>query len=273
MSRRRKLLEGYVEGWRSMNSELVLSTLADGFTFDDPALAEPVTKAAMAAYMSSWNDRAKTLSGAWRYENSHEVVEDRDGALLRWKWWRFTGTDIEGTALTKTTDDGMQYERITYYPNMPTWAGEGPGDGSRTLRPGPAGASFPQPGKGVVVGDAAAHWQAWETGSARACGPRYKTFFDAGSTPTNGLIQGLLEYPPGTRGLAHRHTPVETYYVLSGTGIGRIGDAALPIGPGDAVFVPSNMVHAFENSGGDILRVLWTLDCDRVDDIDFTYVA
>ena len=115
-------------------------------------------------------------------------------------------------------------------------------------------------------------WQSWDAGSKQACQPRYKTFFTGGDTPTSGLVQGILEYPPGARSLAHWHTPVETYYVLSGTGMGRIGDAILPIGPGDAVFVPSGVVHAFENTGADTLRVLWTLNCDGVDDIDFTYI-
>ncbi len=108
-----------------MNVERVRSALAEGFVFDDPALPEPVTKATMADYMSSWADRTKALSGTWRYENSHEVVQDQDGVLLRWKWWRFTGTSIQGSALTKTTDDGMLFERIAYYPSTPTLTDDG----------------------------------------------------------------------------------------------------------------------------------------------------
>jgi mannose-6-phosphate isomerase-like protein (cupin superfamily) len=262
MSKRRDYLNTYIEGWRSMNVELVLSVLAEGFAFDDPALPEPVTKATMAGYMSSWEDKTKALSGAWRYENSHEVVQDQDGVLLRWKWWRFTGTNIQGSALTKTTDDGMLYERIAYYPNTPD------------LTDDCMAADTPsrQRDVGLVVREAEANWQTWSAGAKQACQPRYKTFFAKGDTPTSGLVQGLLDYPPGARSLAHWHTPVETYYVLSGTGIGRVGDATLPIGLGDAVFVPSGVVHAFENTGHDTLRVLWTLNCDGVDDIDFTYI-
>jgi hypothetical protein len=115
MSMRRAHLKAYVEGWRSMNVELVLGALADGFTFDDPALPKPVTAATMADYMASWEKRMRGLSGDWHYENSEEVVRDRDGVLLRWKWWRFTGTNLQGSALTKTTDDGMITERIAYY--------------------------------------------------------------------------------------------------------------------------------------------------------------
>ena len=261
MPKRHDHLAAYVEGWRAMDADLVLSALADGFVFDDPAHCEPVTKSTMTAYMSSWNERTEALSGSWRYENSHEVVEDRDGVLLRWKWWHFAGTDIQGSALTKTSDEGMLFERIAYYPVPPVWAG-------RPAIDTPAKAQD----SGLVVRESLVAWQTWSPGAEQACEPRYKTFFSGGETPTGGLVQGILEYPPGARSLAHRHTPVETYYVLSGSGVGRIGDATLPIGPGDAVFVPSDAVHAFENNGHDALRVLWTLNCDGVDDIDFTFV-
>ena len=261
MSKRHDHLAAYVEGWRTMNVELVLSSLADGFVFDDPARGDAVTKPTMADYMASWDERTGALSGSWHYENSHEVVDDRDGILLRWKWWRFTGTDIQGSALTKTGDEGMLFERITYFPAPPAWADrkavEGPPREQETA---------------LVIRDALLSWQTWSPGTERPSEPRYKTFFSAGETPTGGLVQGVLEFPPGARSLAHRHTPVETYYVLAGSGVGRIGDATLPIGPGDAVFVPGGAVHSFENDGPDTLRVHWTLNCDGVDDIDFTFV-
>jgi len=261
MSKRHDHLAAYVEGWRTMDVELVLSALADGFVFDDPARGEPVTKSTMAGYMSSWDERTRALSGSWRYENSHEVVDDRDGVLLRWKWWQFSGTDIQGSALTETGDDGMLFERITYYPALPAQAG-----------PSAAGTASKDTDAGLVVRDALLAWQDWSPGAEQASEPRYKTLFSAGETPTSGLVQGVLEYPPGARSLAHWHSPVETYYVLAGSGVGRIGDATLPIGPGDAVFVPGGAVHSFENLGPDTLRVLWTLNCDGVDDIDFTFV-
>lgn len=252
MSKRREHLTAYVEGWRSMNVERVLSALAEGFVFDDPARSEPVTKATMSDYMASWEKRTTASSGPWRYEDSHQVVEDRDGVLLRWKWWHIAGSDIQGSALTKTSDEGMLFERIAYYPRTPSLAAQ------NTV--------------GLVTREAEMAWQGWSAGSEQTEEPRYKTFFGDGGQPTGGLVQGILEYPPGTRSRAHWHTPAETYYVLAGTGVGRIGDASLPIGPGDAVFVPGGAVHAFENGGYEALRVLWTLNCDRVDEIDFHYL-
>ncbi len=192
MSKRREHLNAYVEGARSMNAKLVLSALAEGFVFDDPALPEPVTKATMVDYMSSWEEKTKALSGNWRYENFDEVVQDRDGVLLRWKWWRFTGTNIQGSALTKTTDDGMVYERIAYYPNTPTLIGEGMADERNTYRHPPADTPSRQRDVGLVIGEAEVKWQSWDAGSKQACPPRYKTFFAGGDTPTSGLVQGIL---------------------------------------------------------------------------------
>jgi len=115
MSNREDHLKAYIHGWKSMDVEVVRSVLADGFVFDDPALPAPVTKASIADYMASWAERIHALSGAWVYENSDEVIDDQDGVLLRWKWWRFTGTHIQGSAVTKTTDKGMIYERLAYF--------------------------------------------------------------------------------------------------------------------------------------------------------------
>ena len=42
-SKRLELRQMYDRGWDTWDSELLCSTLADGFYFDDPALKEPVT--------------------------------------------------------------------------------------------------------------------------------------------------------------------------------------------------------------------------------------
>lgn len=57
----------------------------------------------------------KDLSGDWSYVHSDEVQEDKDSVLLRWGWWKFTGTNIEGSRVMKVTEDGVVLERIAYY--------------------------------------------------------------------------------------------------------------------------------------------------------------
>ena len=253
MEKRIALRKAYGKGWDTWDADLLISTLAPGFVFDDPEYPEPVTAANIAVYMAGWKDRVLALGGTGELGSRDRVYQDQDGAYVSWHWWSFVGTPFEGSAVTRTTDEGVLYERMTYCTPKNV-------------------ASARRPEEGLVVQDAEVQWQGWSAGSEQTSEPRYKTLFAAGETPTNGLVQGVLEYPPGARSLAHWHTPVETYYVLSGTGVGRIGDATLPIGPGAAVYVPSRAVHWFESTGDEPLRVLWTLNCDAVDDIDFNFV-
>ena len=113
--------KAYDSGWDTWDAELVLSSLADGFVFDDPAMPEPVDRANMAAYMMSWRDRVKSPGGTGEIESRDRVTIDQDGAILSWYWWSFVGTKYEGAAVTKITDEGVQYERIAYYPNTPSF--------------------------------------------------------------------------------------------------------------------------------------------------------
>ena len=119
MSVRVKKIEAYEKGWDTWDPDLVKSSLAEGFFFDDPATPERVTEETMAAYMESWRDRVKKLGGTGEIGSRDRVTIDQDGALISWDWWSFVGTKYEGSVVTRTTDEGVQYERITYYPNTP----------------------------------------------------------------------------------------------------------------------------------------------------------
>ena len=115
MSKRAELRALYIEGWDTMDAEKLVSAVTDDFVLDDPADPEPVTKAALADYMPRWPERAKALGATFEFETSDKVVQDKDGVLLEWYWWKLAGTDLEGAAVIKTTDDGVVYERLTYY--------------------------------------------------------------------------------------------------------------------------------------------------------------
>jgi len=125
MSERTNNRSDYGEGWDTWNADLLVSSLADNFVFDDPAMSEPVTKANMAGYMRGWKDRVKQLGGTGEIGSRDRVTIDADGAIVSWHWWSFVGTKYEGSAVTRTTDDGVQYERITYYPDTPDFSGKG----------------------------------------------------------------------------------------------------------------------------------------------------
>ena len=114
----------YDKGWDNWDAELLLSSLADDFVFDDPAMPEPVNRANIVVYMMSWQDRVKSLGGTGEIENRNRVSIDRDGVIFSWYWWSFPGTKYEGAAVQKITDEGVHYERIAYYPETPKFSVE-----------------------------------------------------------------------------------------------------------------------------------------------------
>ncbi len=115
MSKRARPRARYIEAWNSMDAETLLASVTDDFLFDDPTDPEPVTKAALAAYMPKWPAKAAALGAAFEFEFVDKVVQDDDGLLLEWYWWRLVGADVEGSAVIKTSDEGVMSERLTYY--------------------------------------------------------------------------------------------------------------------------------------------------------------
>lgn len=115
MSKRARLRAQYIEGWETMDAEKLVSAVAEGFEFDDPTEPEPVTKAGLVDYMPKWPAKAQELGATFAFEIVDKVVRDEDGVLLEWYWWRLAGTDVEGAAVIKTTDEGVVFERLAYY--------------------------------------------------------------------------------------------------------------------------------------------------------------
>ena len=98
-----------------MDAALLLASITDDFVFDDPTDPEPITKATVADYMPVWPNKAAELGADFEFDIIDKVVQDHEGILLEWYWWRLVGTDVEGTAVIKTSDDGVFSERLTYY--------------------------------------------------------------------------------------------------------------------------------------------------------------
>lgn len=115
MSKRLEMLKEYQKGVRSMDPERAMRVAAPGFIFVDGALEEPITQVNFSNYLLGWKERMKAIGGTGRYEVSDELEMDLPDHLLRWGWWKFIGTPIEGSALVKVTDKGVLYEKIAYY--------------------------------------------------------------------------------------------------------------------------------------------------------------
>ncbi len=116
MTQRERLRARYIEGWYQMDETMLLGSVTDDFIFDDPAEPMQVTKSTLSLYMRSWDARAKRAGSTNEWLITDWVREDKDGVLTDWESWKVIGTDLQGMALVKTSDDGVFLERISYIP-------------------------------------------------------------------------------------------------------------------------------------------------------------
>jgi hypothetical protein len=98
-----------------LNAELLLSTTAESFIFDDPVEPEAVNRAMLTAYMHRWDERMRALGGDKQWVLTHQTRQDKDGILVDWEWWEVSGTSLQGAAVILTSDAGVLLERITYF--------------------------------------------------------------------------------------------------------------------------------------------------------------
>ena len=80
----------------------------------------------------------------------------------------------------------------------------------------------------------------------------------ADSVGATQTVFGVTYFPPGSKHELHRHPNAEEVeYLISGTGIAYVGDDAVELGPGEAVFVPQNEYHGFENNSDAEVVMAW----------------
>ena len=109
------LRENYMQGWYQMDLDILLSTTAPDFTFDDPAEAAPVGRDDLQGYMQRWDQRMRDLGGDNQWRLTHELRRDEGGVLTNWEWWEVIVTGVEGAAVILTGNEGVILERITYF--------------------------------------------------------------------------------------------------------------------------------------------------------------
>ena len=98
MSKRVEFRQRYLQGWYRMDAELLLSSVAPDFVFDDPAEPEPVTRAMLCDYMQRWDSRMRAAGGHNQWALTQESRRHEDGLLIDWEWWQVVGSDLEGAA-------------------------------------------------------------------------------------------------------------------------------------------------------------------------------
>jgi hypothetical protein len=105
----------YIDGWNTMDATKLLASITDDFIFDDPVDPSSITKATLVDYLPVWPNKTAALGAKFTFEIIDKSVQDHEGVLLEWYWWRLIGTTVEGSAVIKTSDEGVISERLTYY--------------------------------------------------------------------------------------------------------------------------------------------------------------
>lgn len=78
------------------------------------------------------------------------------------------------------------------------------------------------------------------------------------SVGAKACVFGVTNFPPGARHELHRHPNAEEVeYIVSGGGLAYVDDEAIAIAPGEAVFVPANAYHGFENTSDGETVMVW----------------
>ena len=78
------------------------------------------------------------------------------------------------------------------------------------------------------------------------------------SVGASKTVFGVTNFPPGARHELHRHPNAEEVeYLISGSGVAYVGEDAVELAAGEAVFVPQNAYHGFENTSDSEVVMAW----------------
>jgi len=108
----------YAKGWQDGDVDTLMTSLADGFVFNDPMVGE-VPKNDMASYFAGMAKMVSEARGGADHqpfmELSEIVTQDEGDTLTAWCWWSVPGTSFAGAGLIKAGDEGIRSEVITYH--------------------------------------------------------------------------------------------------------------------------------------------------------------
>lgn len=123
--------------------------------------------------------------------------------------------------------------------------------------------------QGLVVGPGGGVHTSWVDPERGAVA--FRTVFSSDLTPSATITTGVAELEPGAVFRVHRHTAVETYYVLTGAGLVTLGTIEHPVTEGTSVFIPSRTWHGVSNTGDTVLRLHYVLAADSLAHVDYDF--
>ena len=96
-----------------------------------------------------------------------------------------------------------------------------------------------------------------QTMAEQVFGRHHDWYFHPEFTPVADTLMVRVKVPPGMGHHFHRHPEMnEILYILSGTAEQWVENEKQILGPGDAVYIDPNVVHATFNAGEDTLSFL-----------------
>jgi len=115
-------LTTYAEGWTKGDAAMILRSLSDDYTLDDPNTGK-IAKRAIGDYLEKLKQAVHSARGSSLpqplMELSEILTREDQGILTAWCWWAVPGTDIRGSGLIKVGTEGVRSEVISYYTKLP----------------------------------------------------------------------------------------------------------------------------------------------------------
>ena len=113
-------LNTYAEGWAKGDAAIIMKSLDDGYTLDDPNFGM-ISKGEFPDYLAGFKQQVESIrgnTGDLLLELTELVTKEEAGILTAWAWWSVPGTEIQGAGLIKVGDTGVLSERLTYYTKL-----------------------------------------------------------------------------------------------------------------------------------------------------------
>lgn len=95
-------------------------------------------------------------------------------------------------------------------------------------------------------------------GTEFPAGRRTRVIMGEAGVMSNGhFCQGYVVVYPGGKVPVHSHGAVETYTILKGRGIMKVGNEEEAVAEGDTVYIESGQCHGLVNTGSDDLHMMF----------------
>src|ERR1700712_1278725 len=87
-----------------------------------------------------------------------------------------------------------------------------------------------------------------EAKTADEYGGEFRRLFPWPETVETPWGSAWMTVKPGSSSLPHAHSELETFIILSGTGVMTVDEESRPVARGDVIYLPSGSQHSLQNT-------------------------